>query len=363
MKMPENGIKKNLQLRDMMASDLEEVARFIGRLSRSEMPLNVAVERLSWILLGNPARNADDPLGWLIRNSSEELVGCMCCAPQKFCVGQSTFTLLMANSFYVDNRFRGAGTSIFLKYLQMGRRYPLFVSSASPTVAAIWQKLGAYQLGNSDHEALGVLRWPPMLAESVYRRTGSGRLALSTSAITSPLFRAWRRVTLGSVEGELVPLESAEQAAVICAQHHSGKITNCRQTPFLKWRYFLHASPLTRLFRFSTREGGKKQFMIAVQLQNRGYNRQIKALQVLDIWGEADPQTVFAIASCLWREYCDQIDLLVFRCLTPLHTRELQTRGFRVRSFPAPIAWCIDKYGLLPSKDWHFVPSDGDMFL
>ena len=361
--MPDIGIKKSLQLRDIIPSDVEEVARFIGRLSGSEMPLSVALERLSWILLENPARTAGDPLGWLLRNSSGELVGCMCCAPQKFCIGQSTFTLLMANSFYVDDRFRGAGTSIFLKYLQMGRRYPLFVSSANPTVAAMWQKLGGYQLGNSDHEELGILRWPPMLAESVYRKTGNARLARITSAIASPLFGASRRLPLGSAEGELVPLESAEQAAATSSQHHSGKITNCRQAPFLKWRYFLQTKPLTRLFRFSTGDGEKKQFMIAVQLQNRGYNQQIKALQVLDIWGEADPQTVVAIASCLWREYCDQINLLAFRCLTPLQTRELQAKGFKVRSFPAPIAWCIDKYALLPSKDWHFVPADGDMFL
>jgi len=361
--MPENGIKKSLQLRDIAPSDLEEVARFIGRLSGSETPLTVAVERLSWILLENPARTAGDPLGWLLRNSSGELVGCMCCAPQKFCMGQSTFTLLMANSFYVDDRFRGAGTSIFLKYLQMGRRYPLFVSSANPTVAAMWQKLGGYRLGNSDHEALGILRWPPMLAESVYRGTGSGWLARFTSAIASPFFRVRRQLPVGNLEGELLPLKNAEDAADICAQHHSDKITNCREAPFLNWRYFSHTSPQTRLFRFNTGDGEKKQFMIAVRLQNRGYNQQIKALQVLDIWGETDPQTVLAIASCLWREYYDQIDMLVFRCLSLTHQRALQARGFKVRSFPAPIAWCIDKYGLLPSKDWHFVSADGDMFL
>jgi hypothetical protein len=361
--MPEMGSKKSLQLHEIVPSDLEEVARFIGRLSKSKTPLALAVERLSWILLENPARTAADPLGWLLRNPSGELAVCMCCAPQKFCLGQSTFTVSMANSFYVDDRFRGAGTSIFLKYLQLGRRYPLFVSSANATVAAMWQKLGGYPLGNSDHEVLGILRWPPMLAESLYRKTSSGYLARFASAIASPFFRARRQSPVGILEGELVPLKNAEDAAAICAQHHSDRITNCRDAPFLKWRYFSHSSPMTRLFHFRPGNGEKGDFMVAVQLQHRGYNQQIRALQVLDIWGEPDPHTVLAIASCLWREYCDQIDLLVFRCLSLTHLPALQSRGFKVRSFPAPIAWCIDKYGLLPSKEWYLVPADGDMFL
>jgi len=120
---------------------------------------------------------------------------------------------------------------------------------------------------------------------------------------------------------------------------------------------------MTRLFAFQAHAGEKKQFMVGVRLQNRGYKQQIRALQVLDIWGEPDPKTSRAIADCLWREYREQIDMLVFRCLNPTQQQALEANGFKVRPFPAPIAWCIDKHGLLPSKVWYFVPADGDMFL
>jgi hypothetical protein len=361
--MPENGIRKNFQLHDISPSDLEEVARFLGRVSGSDTPLPSALDRLSWILVENPAREPGDPLGWSLRAPSGEVVGCMCCAPQKFCFGQTTFTLMMANSFYVDDQYRGGGTSIFLKYLQLGRRYPLFVSSANPTVAEMWRKLDGYPLGNSDREVLGVLRWPPLLAESVYRKTASGRMARFTAALASPWFRARRRSLPGNAEGELAPLDSPEEAARVCAEHRSDKITSCRDTPFLKWRYFSRVGPMTSLFSFRRRAGEKKQFMVGVHLQNRGYKQQIRALHVLDIWGEADPQTSLAIAACLWRRYRDQIDVLVFRCLNPMQQQALTANGFKVRAFAAPIAWCIDKAGLLPSKDWYFVPADGDMFL
>jgi hypothetical protein len=361
--MPENGIKKNLQLREIAPSDLEEVARFISRVSGSDTPLPRALERLSWILLENPERGADDPLGWFLRAPSGEVVGCMCCAPQKFCFGQTTFTLMMANSFYVDDQHRGGGTSIFLKYLQLGRRYPLFVSSANATVAEMWQKLGGYPLANSDQEVLGILRWPPLLAESVYRKTASDPMAQFTAALASPWFRARHRLLPGTAEGKLLPLASPEEAVCVCAEHRSDKITGCRDVPFLKWRYFSHVGPTTRLFAFRPRDGERKQFMIGVHLQNRGYKQQIRALHVLDIWGEADPNSYLAIAACLWREYREQIDMVVFRCLNPTQQQALTAHGFKVRPLAAPIAWCIDRCGLLPSKTWYFVPADGDMFL
>jgi len=361
--VPQKGIKRTLQLREIAPSDLEEVARFISRVSGSASPLPRAVDRLSWILLENPARGPGDPLGWFLRAPSGEVVGCMCCAPQKFCFGRTTLTLLMANSFYVDDQYRGGGTSVLLKYLQLGRRYPLFVSSANATVAEMWRKLGGYPLGNSDGEVLGVLRWQPLLAESVYRKTASDRMARFTAALASPWLRVRRRLLPSEAEGELVPLGSPEEAARLCAEHRSDKITSCRDAPFLKWRYFSRLGPTTRMFAFRPCDGKKKQFMVGVHLQNRGYKQQIRALHVLDIWGEADPKTYLAIADCLIREYRDQIDMLVFRCLNPAQQQALTANGFKVRPFAAPIAWCIDKHGLLPSKTWYFVPADGDMFL
>jgi hypothetical protein len=359
--MPENA--KTLQLHEISPSDLEDVARFISRVSGSGAPLPRAVERLSWILLENPARGSGDPLGWLLRAPSGEVAGCMCCAPQKFCFGQTTFKLMMANSFYVDDQYRGGGTSILLKYLQLGRRCPLFVSSANATVAEMWRKLGGYPLGNSDQEVLGILRWPPLLAESVYGKTASDRMARFAAALASPWFRARGGLLPGNAEGELVPLSNPEEAAHLCAEHSSDKITSCRDVGFLKWRYFSRVEVMTRLFAFRPHAGEKKEIMVGVLLQNRGYKQQIRALHVLDIWGEADPKTSLAIAACLVREYRDQIDMLVFRCLNSTQHQALTANGFKVRPFAAPIAWCIDKHGLLPSKTWYFVPADGDMFL
>ncbi|HSZ64324.1 MAG TPA: hypothetical protein VK828_21175 [Terriglobales bacterium] len=362
--MPEKD--KSLALREIAPADLEEVAGFIARISGSHTPLSTAVRRLAWILLENPAREPTDPFGWLLRAPSGEIAGCMCCAPQKFCFAQKTFTLMMANSFYVDDRYRGGGASIFLKYLQLGRRYPLFVSSANPTVAEMWQKLGGYPLGNSDHEVIGIQRWSPLLAENIYRQTASHRMAQCmaqfAAAFASPFLRAPRGLRCDTGEGQLLPLHTCEEAAGVCAEHHCDKITNCRDAAFLKWRYFSPVTPTARLFAFRPAADDKK-FIIAVQLQNRGYKQQIRALQILDIWGEPAPKSYLSIASALAHEYRERIDMLVFRCLDQTQQQALIAHGFKFRRFAAPIAWCIDKHGLLPSKSWYFVPADGDMFL
>jgi hypothetical protein len=157
-------------------------------------------------------------------------------------------------------------------------------------------------------------------------------------------------------------LASPEEAATLCAEHNSSKITACRDLAFLRWRYFSAVDPMTRVFAFRT-HAVEKPLMIAIRLQNRGYKQQIRALHVLDVWGEVAPDSYLAIAAALCRQYRGQIDMLVFRCLDPMHTAILTAQGFKVRSFPEPIAWCIDKYGLLPAKPWYFVPADGDMFL
>ena len=358
--MPQKG--QGLQLREINPADLEEIASFILRITGSATPQTYAVKRLSWILLENPARELGDPLGWILRDASGAVVGSMGCAPQKFCFNQTTFTMMMANSFYVDDRYRGSGASIFLKYLQLGRRYPLFVSSANATVAELWQKLGGNALGYSDHEVFRILHWPPLLAEGVYRKTSSRRVATFVAALSSPLLHA-RRQSLPMAQGKLLRIDSPEDAFRICAHHRSDKITSCRDTLYLRWRYFSHDASDTRLFSYSPNAAENQTFMIGVRLQNRGYKQQIRTLQVLDVWGEPDPKMYLAIADHLCREYSEQIDMLVFRCLDPAQQQPLTNHGFKVRSFAAPIAWYIDKSGLLPANSWYFVPADGDMFL
>jgi hypothetical protein len=204
------------------------------------------------------------------------------------------------------------------------------------------------------------VHWQPVVAESVYRKFGSDPAAQVAGALASPL--SYARLGFPGTAGKLQPLRSPEEAAAVCAEHRIEKITSCRDAAFLKWRYFSRADPTTRLFAFRD-DKTEKQFMIGVNLQTRGYKQQIRALNVLDIWGEADAKSYIEIVSSLWREYREQVDMLVIRCLDPVLHEALKSCGFKERPFEAPIAWCIDQNRLLPAKPWYFAAADGDMFL
>ena len=89
--MPEDGIKKSIQLQEIAPFDLEDVARFISRVSGSKAPLAAAVARLKWILLENPAREPGDPLGWLLRSATGDVVGCSAALRKNSAWGKVSF--------------------------------------------------------------------------------------------------------------------------------------------------------------------------------------------------------------------------------------------------------------------------------
>jgi hypothetical protein len=356
------GSRNDLQLQEISEADLEELSRFVLRRAGSTTSLAAALRRFSWILLENPARVSKAPLGWFLTNADSEIVGCMCCAPQEFRFGAMTLPLMMANSFYVDERYHGGGTAIFLKYLQLGRRYPLFVSSASPTVAEIWQKLGGRAFAGTDRELIGIVHWTPLLAENLYRKIQHEPTAQLLARLAGAIVPLRRQLERAAGSGKLRRLGSAEEASEIGRQHSSDKITASRDVGFLRWRYFSDADVTTQLLAFQSKDD-ERPFVLGIRLLNRGYKQQIRTLQVLDIWGEVDGKLCRAIAASLWREYGEQIDALLFRCLGPEQEQSLMECGFRRRVFAAPIAWRLDKWKLLPAQAWYFVPADGDMFL
>jgi hypothetical protein len=350
----------NLKLCEIQPADLAEFAQFIqSQMSPAGPQLNALFDRLRWILLENPVRDPAEPLGWFLRGPGGKVAGCMGCTPQKFAVGETICTVMVSTSFYVDPANHGAGTSIFLKFLQMGRRYPLLVSSASPTVATMWQKLGAYSIGRSGQEILGILNWKPVLEEALYRKSKSAFLGRAASALVSPVVNVLRRPRLDIAVCELQRLNRPEEAASLGRRQPPDRVTSLRDSAYLKWRYF-STDPTTRAYAFRASQGAEPH-LVTVNLRPRGYKGQITALHVLDIWGAPAPELYSKIAACLAHEYRDQIDMIAFRCLGQAGQEALQSKGFVVRSFAAPIAWCIDKFGLLPSKQWYLVPADGDM--
>ena len=362
--MPGVVTGKILRLCEIAPDELGDVAQFIARQqlhTQAGLTVQQVAARLRWIILENPAREPGMPVGWCTRDEHGSITGCMCCAPQKFISGGNVITLMMSSSFYVDERYRGTGVSIFMKFLQLGKRYALFVSSANPAVAEMWKKLGAFPIGDSEHEMLGMRRWRGVVEDTLVRRLGNNSFTRVLTLAGTAVLSTSKRLRRVDGIGDLRPIDSPEEAALLCATS-SFRLTCLRDVAYLRWRYFSEVDSSTRLFTFRP-VTGQGAYMIATNLRQRGYRGQITAVNILDVFPEPSPDIYPAIASALVQQHGNQSDLLVLRCLSQGGRQALRHMGFVRRQFAAPIAWCLDKFQNLPSRDWYFVPADGDMLL
>lgn len=345
------------ELAPIAENEIAEVATFIA--VQSGRSLEAVEAHLRWFLLENPAREREQPLGFALR-SSAGIVGCILCSPQLFQLGRQRILMMGSSSFYVDEDYRGHGGRIFLQYSRMAARWPLFGTSANATAASLWRAVGANPIPHSDGEMVGVLRWPPVTEEFIYRRTSNLLLSRASAAFISgaaPLF--WRLKIDDSDAEALRALTCAEQAGEIVAQYPTEKLTALRDRAYIRWRYFSGRDTTTRLFAFRDDASGK-DILVTVNQRSRGYRQQIKTLNVLDVYPDVSPAYWLRIVGALVARFSKSVDAVVLRGVNVEMRSILRKAGFQWRTFEAPNGWLLDKAKLPPARDWYIVPADGD---
>ena len=94
-----------------------------GKRARGEAIADVSMtpeRRLRWLLLENPNRAHDIPLGWRIRDDAGAVVGAAVCIPLRIGAGEFRTTALMFAKFFVDGEYRGMGLGIFMRFVREG---------------------------------------------------------------------------------------------------------------------------------------------------------------------------------------------------------------------------------------------------
>jgi len=353
-----NTSSARAELVTLFEADLACVASFIARQS-GRAALDVEA-RLRWFLLENPARQSGALLGHGLRAPNGDLVGCILCVPQNFRYDKQSVVLMGSSSFYVDEKFRGSGGLIFLQYSQLSRDLPLFGNSANAEAAQLWKARGAVAIGDSDHELFGVIRWSPIVEEMLVRSLGRGKLARVAS---TPLSRVIAPFSGGGVRwdgfGSLTRLHSPEEAAKLTGDDSPQVLTANRDREYLHWRYFSGRDPTSAVFSFHDKHEDRP-VMVAVNERPRGFREQIRTLNLLDVYPQVNANMTSAIVAALWREYRAGIDAIVLRGMDLERQELFQSLGFKRRKFDAPNGWVLDRDGHLPTRDWYFVPGDGD---
>ena len=348
------------ELAPIAESDLIDLSRFIA--AQSGRSAQSIAAHLQWFLLENPARGNDMPLGWGMRSSAGDLVGCILCAPQTFRFRESVFTVMGSSSFYVDSVHRGAGSLIFLRFSRMASRWALFGNSANALAASLWKARGAMPIPDSDHELFGVLHWSPLAEEILARKIGTSQLSRVAGIIASPLAHVRYALKFKNPAASLTPLTSAEQVMDLCIDQPSTKLTAARDLPYIRWRYFSGRDSTVALFSARSPQFEGEVF-VAVNKRPRGYRSQIRTLNLLDVYPEVPSDGLVAISTALMDRHRDKVDAFVVRGQARDHQSALQRAGFLRRTLDAPNGWLLDKSKLLPTRDWYFVPADGDWLI
>jgi hypothetical protein len=162
--------------------------------------------------------------------------------------------------------------------------------------------------------------------------------------------------------GELVPVASPADLADLAIgvpAEHAHQITGLRDDAFLRWRYFEGTDASRTLFIY--RSERDMRALVGVNLRARGHRAQVRALMVLDYWGALRAEEIANVARLLAARYRGSADVIVFRGQPEERQRVLVAAGFLRRPLPRAVGVCIDRHGLLPTRDWYMVPADGDM--
>jgi hypothetical protein len=345
----------------ILESDLAELTSFVAIQSGKE---RASVEaHLRWFLLENPARVPEAHLGQGLRTPEGELVGCILCVPQDFRFQERSFVLMGSSCFYVDERFRGSGGLIFLKYSELGRKWALFGNSANAESARLWKARGGIPIPHSDHELFGVLRWNVAIEEIVFRRTRQRGLSRLAGKSVSKLVGLITRLENNCDGSEkLTLLTSAEDSIALPIHQPTAELTAARDLPYLRWRYFLGRDATAAVFAFRSKKV-ESDVLVAVNQRLRGYRQQIKTLNVLDIYPSVKPEACASIVGALLERYRGTVDAVVLRGQDSERQQLFQRLGFKRRQFDAPTGWLLDRFGHLPTRNWYFVPADGDALI
>jgi len=354
-------VAAGVEITEITEGDLEPLARFLTREAPDVDDASTSardVRPLHWFLFENPAQPPDVPRGWVARDKNGEMVGSKFCAAQRFQCDGAAYTLLMGGGFYVSGSHRGLGLGLMRVYLEQGKRYALFASTMNEVSGALYEHYGGYAVPNTEHEYLGVLRYAPVVEEFLARRfgrPGMARIAATVAALRPAAVR-------GPRGGELVRIASPAELSTLSIEtppEHAREITALRNEAFLRWRYFEGPDAARALYVYRSERG--ERALVGVTLRARGHRGQVRALMVLDYWGALPAAEIGNVARHLAALHRDHADVIAFRGQPPARQAALQQAGFLRRPLPRAIGVCIDRHGLLPTRDWYMVPADGDM--
>jgi hypothetical protein len=315
-----------LCIRELYRQDIAQTATFLAAQTGSS-PQSLEA-RLSW-LSENPASQPDIPLG-IGAYQQANLCGTMIFIPSRFSDGRTVRTCVLSALFYVDERARGVGLPLFLKFRSLSAKYPLYAATANVASAPMWQRLGGIAIEGSDREFVRVHRWVPILQEVFHiRRVEKSAADVDLSIPTG-------------TKVPLVPLQVSELAADTTSASQSRGFEMVRDPALLSWKLYAMGQ---KVYRF---DSGSSSCFCVFQQNRRGYRQQVSSTEIIDLWGRVKAEDWTSFVGSIRRMFSP--DVITFRGCSPVARLGFSTPGFLGRKFKTHTAWLMDPSQLLEGR-------------
>lgn len=322
-----------------------------------------SADYLRWLLVENPARDGDTPLGYCVRDRKGAIVGAILTFPSYFAHGGKRLKGLCGASIFVNEEARIQGFIIFKKFLSTAGQDFFFSTTCNPDSGALWTKFRGrgHAIPNSGSTYILPFRIERLLeAFAENRNFHPGLVALLRTAgkIGSAIVATKMKSSAGlSTE----PCRNWEQLAELATMHRNPEwITNERSAKFLEWRYGRAlAGDSKELYRFSDKRGSEGWFAIASGLLGR--QKKIRVTEVLDIvWPRktVDPREIVATLAA---KSMSSSDALYMRPRNGVALKGFSRLVLRSRyQSPQCYVMAASGNGNLQPAHFDFVAADGD---
>ena len=240
---------QTFEIQPLFGSALPDVAKFLhnwpaqrdqgSSIQRFGREDSLSIERrLRWLLVEHPLAPSASHHGLCIRDASGAIAGLLLAFPGAFLAGDQRLLGLGSGGFFVEPHARTLGFYLFKRYLKTPGYAFFFSTTCNAESGALWKRLGACAVPNSDTEYILPLDLEVMLPAFLAGRTSSAvaaALARVVGRCADPVVRRFgRKATALAVE----PCRDWEKLAELFRRHRSAdSMTTDRSAPFLEWRY------------------------------------------------------------------------------------------------------------------------------
>jgi len=233
-------------------------------------------------LASNPARSAEVPLGFYLKDDEGKITGTLLVYPWRFRQHNQVLLGLGVGAWFVNRSARPHGLLLFRRFLDLKAADFYYANTCNPSSAGLWMKSRGVPIATSGYEFLFPIDIAPMAQEFAVRK----RLALPASLFSACSGKLLNPLTLlraATAKLKVQQTRDWEKVASIADSNRDPDSLVCdRSVAYLEWSYsrYEEENAERKVFVFETKTGQFGWFSMG--WRRRGKLKQVYGARLLD---------------------------------------------------------------------------------